>query len=479
VVEIKKMSPDGGEALGWTRDGKAVTWSWGAKWYRQALSADKPEVVEMVVEAPRSRPRGTVVLSGAKVITMKGDEVIPRADIVITNNRIAKIGTTGKVAVPQGAKVIDVRGKTIIPGLVDVHSHMWPPRGVHQTQVWQYLANLSFGVTTTRDPQTSTNDVFAYTDMVETGDIIGPRVFATGPGIFSRSGLESLEATKAFIKRYREAYHTDTLKEYVSGDRNVRQWVAMACKEYGLTPTTEGALDMKLDLSQMADGFSGNEHALPIQPLYKDVVQFVSRTKTFYTPTTLVAYGAPWSENYYFETENVHENSKLRRFIPHELLDTMVKRRKQWFLPEEYGHKGIAKGVADIVHAGGRAGLGGHGQLQGLGDHWELWDLQSGGLTPQEALRVATAFGAEALGLQQDLGSLEPGKLADLIVLDKDPLADIHNTTAIKYVMKNGELYESETLDRVWPTAQKLQTQYWWDGAAPTPAASGASGKTH
>ena len=117
--------------------------------------------------------------------------------------------------------------------------------------------------------------------------------------------------------------------------------------------------------------------------------------------------------------------------------------------------------------------------MQGLGDHWELWDLQSGGLTPHEALRVATAFGAEALGLQKDLGSLEPGKLADLIVLERDPLADIRNTTAIKYVMKNGELYESETLDRVWPTAQKLQTQYWWDGAAPTPAASGASGKAH
>jgi hypothetical protein len=215
----------------------------------------------------------------------------------------------------------------------------------------------------------------------------------------------------------------------------------------------------------MIDGYTGSEHSLPIQPLYKDVTEFVARSHTFYTPTTLVAYGAPWSENYYFESNlNLHDDPKMRRFIPHELYDTMVRRRAQWFLPEEYGHKGIAKGIADIVHAGGRAGLGSHGQFQGLGAHWEIWNLQSGGLTPHETLRVATAFGAEALGLQKDIGSVESGKLADLIVLDKNPLVDIHNTISIRYVMKNGELYDGATLDRIWPAPKKLGNQYWWGG---------------
>src|SRR5262249_14466246 len=183
------------------------------------------------------------------------------------------------------------------------------------------------------------------------------------------------------------------------------------------------------------------------------------------------AYGAPWSENYYFEsTPKLHDDPKMRRFIPHELYDTMVRRRAQWFLLEEYGHQGVAKGVADGGRAGGRVGLGSHRRFQGTGARSEIWNLQSGGLTPHETLRVATIFGAEALGLQKDLGSVEKGKLADLLVLDKNPLTDIHNTLSIKYVMKNGELYEGDTLDQVWPTAKKLEPQYWWNGEPATKA---------
>jgi Tol biopolymer transport system component/imidazolonepropionase-like amidohydrolase len=465
-MPVKRLTLDGGEYLNWTPDGRSVTWSLGATFYRQAVGADKAESFTASIEATRAKPEGTVVLRGAKAITMKGDEVIEKSDILVTNNRIVEVGVQGRVKFPAGTRIIDVAGKTIIPGFVDVHAHLRRPNGIHQTQVWSFLANLAYGVTTTRDPQTGSNDAFAYEDMVDTGEILGPRVYSTGPGIFQQSGLDDLNATRAFVKRYKEVYHTNTVKQYMVGDRKVRQWVIMACKEFGLTPTIEGGLDLKLNLTHMIDGYSGHEHTLPIHPLYKDVVQFVVQTKTFYTPTMLVAYGAPWIENHFYETTDVHGNAKLRRFTPHSVIDGVSRRRPQWFSEEEYDMKAMARVVADIVHAGGRAGLGSHGQLQGLGAHWELWAMASGGLTPHEALRVATIFGAEAIGFQKELGSLEAGKLADLVVLDGDPLKDLRNTNTIRYVMKNGELFEGNTLDQIWPKQKKLELK-WMGGGDP------------
>ncbi len=462
AVPVKRMSNEGGDYLRWTIDGKAVTWAWGSQFFRQDFDATEPQRADVTVEVTRARPTGSVLLSGARIITMKGDAVIASGDVLVTDNRIAAVGKKGSIKAPAGTRTIDVAGKTIMPGFVDAHSHMWAPRGLHQTEVWQYLANLAYGVTTTRDPQTSTPDVFAYADMVDAGIIPGPRIYATGPGVFAGVGIGDQESAMRYIKRYRDAYKTNTLKQYVAGDRLVRQWIIQACQEYGLTATVEGNLDLKQDLTQMADGYSGQEHSLPIMPLYKDVIEFMARTKTFYTPTILVAYGAPWSENYYFEHENAATDTKLRKFVPWELLDTMTRRRGQWFLPEEYGHAAIAKGIADLVHAGGRAGLGSHGQMQGLGAHWETWNLQSGGLTPHETLRVATQFGAEAIGLQQDVGSVEVGKLADLLVLDKNPLENIRNTNTIRYVMKNGEIYQGDTLNTIWPEQKTLPKQFWW-----------------
>lgn len=474
-VPVKRLSADGGFFLDWTPDGRQVTWALGARVVRQPVDTDTPQTIDVVVEAPRARPAGSVLLTGARIITMRGDEVIDRGDVLVTGNRIAAVGRRGSIPRPAGTVAIDVAGRTVMPGFVDAHAHMWPPRGAHQTEVWQYLANLAYGVTTTRDPQSSTPDVFAYADMVEAGLMTGPRILSTGPGVFSTSGIEDREAAFTFIRRYKEAYRTNTIKQYVAGDRLVRQWIIEACREYGITATIEGSLDLKLNLTQMADGYSGQEHSFPIAPLYKDVTTFVARTKTFYTPTILVAYGAPWTENFFFEQEPVATDAKLRKWIPTELLDTMIRRRAQWFLPEEYGHTRIAKTVADIVRAGGRAGLGSHGQLQGLGAHWETWALGSGGLTPHETLRVVTLYGAEAIGMAQDVGSIEPGKMADLLVLDRNPLENIRHTNTLRYVMKNGVLHDANTLDEIWPTKRPLRAPFWWK-ADPAPAAAPAAG---
>jgi imidazolonepropionase-like amidohydrolase len=130
-------------------------------------------------------------------------------------------------------------------------------------------------------------------------------------------------------------------------------------------------------------------------------------------------------------------------------------------MDEEYVFEEIAEGLKKVIDAGGRIGVGSHGQLQGLGYHWELWSMQSGGLSEHDALRAATIMGAEAIGLENDLGRVAPGMLADLVVLDANPLEDIRNTNRIRYVMKNGRLYEGDTLDEIWPRQKKLQRSEW------------------
>jgi Tol biopolymer transport system component len=417
---------------------------------------------EIAVTMPRPKPGGTVVLSGARIITMKGDEVIEDGAIVVTGNRIAAVGRRGSVKVPAGAQVIDVTGKTIMPGLVDVHAHIRAAFAVHRTQVWEYLANLAYGVTTTRDPQTATSDVVTYRDMVEAGMMLGPRIYHTGPGVFSRDNVQSLDDAQDVLRRYSKYWDTKTIKQYMAGNRQQRQWIVMAAREQQLMPTLEGGLDLKLNLTQIIDGYSGLEHSLPIVPLYKDVVELVAQSGIVYTPTLLVLYGGPWTENYFYEGDDIHADEKLRRFTPHGELDEAVLRRP-WFHPQEYAHPMHAKVLADIVKAGGKVGLGGHGQRQGLGVHWELWAIQSGGMPVHEALKIATIVGADAIGLDNDLGSIEPGKLADLMVLDRNPLEDVRHTTTIRYVMKDGWLFDGSTLDMVWPEKKPLPKQYWWE----------------
>ena len=265
------------------------------------------------------------------------------------------------------------------------------------------------------------------------------------------------------LKRYSDFYHTNTIKQYMVGNRKQRQWVIMAAKEQSLMPTTEGGLDFKMNLTIAMDGYPGHEHSLPITPLSKDVVELFAKSGITYTPTLLVSYGGPWSENYFYERYDIMQNPKVRRFVPYDEIAIRAERRP-WFRENQYIFPKIAAGAKAIVEAGGRVGLGGHGQMDGLGDHWELWAMSAGGMKPHDVLRVATIFGAEAIGFGQDLGSVEPGKLADLIVLDANPLDDIHNTASIKYVMKNGRLYDGNTLDEVWPRKKTLEKQWWWDG---------------
>ena len=506
----RKLTKFGGQFPSWDPSGKVVYWTLGKTLFRYDIAkaeaiekAQKEELkakkraqekkddtkekvtsteedekngikdyqakeMEVVVKAKRAIAKGLLAFTNANLITMEGEEVIENGTILIRNNRIESVGNISKVIIPENAKVIDLKGKYLLPGFVDTHAHMWPAWGLHKKHVWVYAANLAYGVTTTRDPQTATTDVLTYADMVEAGMIPGPRIYSTGPGVgYWGYNIKSLDHARDVLTQYSKYYNTKTIKMYLTGNRQHRQWIIQAAKEQKLMPTTEGGLDFKLNITQILDGYPGHEHSFPVYPLYKDFIDFVSASKTAYTPTLLVSYGGPWAENYFYATEDVQSDPKINRFTPKSELDAKSRRRNSgWFMEEEYVFEDHALFVKDLVEAGGIAGVGSHGQLQGLGYHWELWSMHAGGISNHDMLKVATILGAEALGLSKDLGSIATGKIADLVVLDKSPLENIRNTNTVSLVVKNGFVYEAETLDKLYPNKEKQD--YPWKQAAPS-----------
>jgi hypothetical protein len=209
------------------------------------------------------------------------------------------------------------------------------------------------------------------------------------------------------------------------------------------------------------DGHTGIEHNLPVAPLYKDVIGLFSHSATGITPTLIVAYGGLNGEYWWYQHDRVFEKQPLLRLTPPGYLEEHARRRNVFAFDDDFQHIKVSQACRDLLRAGGHIQLGAHGQLQGLGAHWELWMLGQGGMTPLEAIRCATYYGAWYLGLDQDLGSLEPGKLADLVVMDRNPLEQLENTDSISYVCANGRLYDAHTMAQTHPDSKPRPILPW------------------
>ncbi len=481
---VKIVSKDAGINLHWRGDNKTLHYTLGDQYYsiniedRFEFIANKPDSAFKVpekgitigLEIDEDRPDGVIAFTNARIITMKGDEVIENGTVLVKDNRIQSIGTTSSVTVPAGALVVDCNGKTILPGFIDAHAHGGHFRtGITPQKHWPYYTNLAYGVTTMHDPSANSEMVFGQSELVRAGKMTGPRVFSTGTVLYGADGdfkavINSLEDARTALRRTK-AFGAFSVKSYNQPRREQRQMIIEAARELKMEVVPEGGSFFYHNMTMIMDGHTTIEHNVPVAPLYKDVQELWKNSGTAYTPTLIVNYAGMSGEYYWYQHTNVWEKERLLRFTPRSVIDTRSRHRTM--LPEEEyvnGHIMVSRSAKVLNDQGVKVNMGAHGQIQGIGVHWEIWMMQQGGMSNLQALRTATANPAWSLGLDKDLGTLEAGKLADLIVLDKNPLEDIRNTESVRYTMVNGRLYDSETMNEVGTRPQTRPKFHWETG---------------
>jgi imidazolonepropionase-like amidohydrolase len=457
-------------------DSTKLYWTHGATLYTRQLKdafeflegspEELPEPVEqgldLSFQVAADKPAGVIALSGARVVTMRDadrqQEVIENGVVLIEGNRIRAVGAADQVDLPHDAVVIDVGGKTIIPGLVDAHAHgPFANNELTPRQNWKQYSNLAFGVTTIHDPSNDTTEVFAASEMQRAGLIVAPRIYSTGTILYGAqvpgytATIDSYEDARFHVQRLKDV-GAISVKSYNQPRRDQRQQVIAAGAELEMMVVPEGGAKFQHNMTHVVDGHTGLEHAIPLARGYDDVVQLWSQTETGYTPTLGVAYGGLAGEVFWYDRTEVWENERLMQFSPRFVIEPASMRRTR--APDDhYNHIEVARFAKRLRDAGVSVQIGAHGQREGLAAHWEMWMMQQGGFTPWEAIRAATIDGAAYVGLDGDIGSIEPGKLADLVVIDGNPLEDLRRSEYVSYTMINGRLYDAGTMNQVAPDA--------------------------
>jgi Tol biopolymer transport system component/imidazolonepropionase-like amidohydrolase len=467
AVPVTKLGP--ANYLHWSADSKSLHWLVGDRYYTRALSGSRDAGIGVGLHVASDAPTDTFAFTGARIVTMRNagsaQEVIEDGVLVVRGRDIVAIGKRSDVAIPQCAHSIDATGKTIYPGIIDVHGHgSHFAGGVVPQQNWAYYANLAFGVTTLHDPSASTETVFSQAELLKTGRLVGPRVFSTGSILYGADGdfkavVNSLDDARAHLQRLK-AVGAFSVKSYNQPRREQHQMINQAARELGMLVVEEGGSTLNHNLPMILDGVTGIEHNLPVAPLYRDVIELWRQTDVRNTPTLIVNYGGINGEFWWYGRDPVFDNAKLRRFFPRDTLDARSIRREigpDW----DYYHFEVAKTAKKLRDAGVRIQVGGHGQLQGLGTLWEIWMLTQGGMSNWEALRAATIDGADYIGFARELGSLEVGKRADLVVVNGNPLENIRATADTAYVMVNGRLFDAGSMAEIGGKQRPAPRFHW------------------
>jgi imidazolonepropionase-like amidohydrolase len=440
-VPVTEHAETAGDWLAWTGDtlshAHGPTIEWGEETLALSASLDRPV------------PLGSIAYTNVRVVTMGDQGVLENATVVVSGERIRSVGSQPP---PPGARVIDATGKTLIPGLIDVHAHLHFGGDTQPQRSWKHEINLAYGVTSVHDPSAFNDTVFATAERIRAGLQLGPRVWSTGGVLYGAKGrynsqIESLEDARFHVARQAEL-GAFSIKSYQQPSRRQRQWLIAAARDAGINVYPEGGGDLFHNMSMLVDGHTGIEHALPVAPLYADVRGLYAASGAGYTPTLLVAYGGLSGEHWFFQTEALLEDEKFLRFAPEEWVARNLRRRSVLVSDDDWFFREVAQAAAVLQDEGVPVLTGAHGQVQGVGVHWEMWAL-GGAMGPLNALRTATLDAAWYIGVEQDLGSIEVGKLADMVLIDGNPLEDLRLSVEIVEVMQGGTRFNAETLDEL------------------------------
>ena len=460
-LPITQLSARAGESISWNGKNNQLYWTLGPDLYQADVDSQytkaetkvAPKITAIGFKDKADVPRGTVVFSGGKVITMENDQVIDNGVVIVKDNKIVSVGDANTV-IPKNAQIIDISGKTIMPGLFDAHAHGGQADDeIIPQQNWALYSGLSLGVTAIHDPSNDTTEIFAASEQQKAGKIVGPRIFSTGTILYGAnlpgytSHVDSLDDAKFHLERLKKV-GAFSVKSYNQPRRDQRQQIIAAARELEMMVVPEGGSLLQHNLSMIADGHTTVEHSLPAASIYNDIKQFWSQTEVHYTPTLVVAYGGISGEHYWYDKTDVWAHPRLSMYVPHDILDARSMRRTT--APDEhYNHFNVARVANELNNIGVKPNIGAHGQREGLAAHWEMWMFAQGGMSNMEVLKTATINPATTFGMDHQLGSIKVGKLADLIVIDGDPLADIRTTDKVTYTMVNGKLFNSETMNQL------------------------------
>lgn len=442
VETLNRMRAPGGvsQHMAWLADSSGLSWFEGSDLHIHHFSETDATIFEGATPAaPRTGGDGVMALTNARALTMARDgEIIDNATIVIEDSRIVSVAAN--TAPPPGAEVIDCNGMTVIPGLIDIQAYAHEDKGAARpASEWRYRAALDFGVTTIHDTTTQTTAALPQAERAAIGLQVGPRVLATGTPVY---GAQSSEEARLHVQRSK-ASGAHSIKLDRRATRSQQRWYATACQLEDISCVATAA-DVAHAMTLLMDGYHIVEGAIPYTPIHADILTLWARSETTIVPALLATSDGLRGENYFFQQYSfVLEDPRLNKHYPRRMLDQTLLRGRVLARDWDWSFQARARDVETLRREGAHVALGSAGRLQGLGLHWEMWALSSSGAMPPYAvLQTATIHNARSLGLRSELGSIEAGKRADLVVLTADPLESIQNSVQIALVIHNGLVYE-------------------------------------